>query len=74
MREHAHNDDALHDPQLRRCRLLACREVADLLGLGERSVWRLSATGEIPSPVRVTSRVVRWRATDLARYVEGLRP
>lgn len=51
---------------------LTAREVADLLGVHVRSVWRLARTGEIPAPLRVSERVVRWRLTDLDVHLQRL--
>lgn len=39
--------------------MLTAREVADALGVSERSVWRWSATGVLPPGVRIGS-LVRW--------------
>ena len=39
--------------------LLTVKEVASLLHLGERTIWKLNATGEFPAPVRI-GRAVRW--------------
>ena len=39
--------------------MLNCREVAKMLGVSERSVWRWSATGVLPPGVKIGS-VVRW--------------
>ena len=55
--------------------LLRAREVAARLGLGVRTVWRLSRIGELPAPVRFGTggRIVRWRANEIARYVSKMR-
>jgi predicted DNA-binding transcriptional regulator AlpA len=55
--------------------LLRAREVAQRLGLGARTVWRLSRLGQLPAPVRFGpgGRIVRWKATEIARYVAKLR-
>lgn len=39
--------------------LLTVREVARLLHLGERTIWKLNTAGEFPAPVRI-GRAVRW--------------
>lgn len=52
--------------------LLTAREVADLLGVHVRSVWRLSQAGEIPAPIRIGERVVRWRLADLEAHLQRL--
>jgi excisionase family DNA binding protein len=50
--------------------LLTVRQVAELLGVHTRSVWRLSLTGEIPAPIRLGERVVRWRLSDLRDHLD----
>lgn len=53
--------------------LLDVRQVAAMLGLSMRTVWRLVSAGEIPPPVKV-GRSTRWRQGDLETFVEELRP
>jgi excisionase family DNA binding protein len=50
--------------------LLTVRQVAELLGVHIRSIWRLSQAGEIPAPIRIGERVVRWRLSDLRDHLE----
>ena len=49
--------------------LLTVRDVAAALKVSPRQVWKLSSSGRLPTPVRL-SRSVRWRANDIARWVE----
>ncbi len=46
------------------------REVAELLGVSARTVWRMSQRGEIPAPIRLGDRVVRWRLSDLREHLD----
>jgi len=48
---------------------LTSKEVARALGISERSVWRMAATGEIPSPVKI-GRCARWRVAALEGWLE----
>lgn len=50
--------------------LLCVRQVAELLGVHARSVWRMAQTGEIPPPIRLGERVVRWRLSDLREHFD----
>lgn len=50
-------------------RLLKAREVASLLGLGVRTVWRLASAGEIPRPIAV-GRSARWLESELAAWIK----
>ena len=51
--------------------LLTVKEVAERLGVGVRTVWRWTRTGELPPPVR-RGRIVRWKTTDIERFVRQL--
>lgn len=48
--------------------LLTVGEVALLIGVSTRSVWRMTRTGQFPAPVRVR-RNTRWRRSDVERWV-----
>jgi predicted DNA-binding transcriptional regulator AlpA len=60
------------DRHMQNATLLTARQVADLLGVHVRSVWRLAQTGAIPAPIRLSERVVRWRLIDLKLHLEQL--
>ena len=49
--------------------LMTVREVANVLHVSVRSVWRLSAAGEIPRPIAVGGSK-RWVARQIEKYVE----
>ncbi len=54
--------------------LMSAAEVAAVLGVGERTVWRLSSRaeagyGNFPRPVRLAARTVRWRWPDIEKYL-----
>ncbi|MBL8761532.1 MAG: helix-turn-helix domain-containing protein [Phycisphaerae bacterium] len=61
----SHREDPMADVTL-----LSVRQVADLLGVHARSVWRLSQTGDLPAPIRLSERVVRWRLSDLRDHLD----
>ena len=52
--------------------LLTARQVADLIGVDVRTVWRMAQTGSIPAPIRLSQRVVRWRLADLDAHLANL--
>ena len=54
--------------------LMTARDVAAVLGVGERTVWRLTSRaeagyGNFPRPVRLAARTVRWRWPDIEKYL-----
>ena len=52
--------------------LLKVSEVAEMLSMGVRTVWRKVSTGELPKPVRFNKVFVRWKSEDLKRYLDNL--
>lgn len=50
--------------------VVSVREVAELLGVNPRTVWRMAQTGDIPAPIRLSERVVRWRLSDLREHFD----
>ena len=57
--------------------LLTAHEVALALGIGERTVWRLTSraragVGSFPKPVRIGAKVVRWRWEDVRKYLDEI--
>ncbi len=51
--------------------LLTDAQVGHLLGVCRRTVWTLSATGDLPRPIRI-GRAARWRYDQIVAYVERL--
>jgi excisionase family DNA binding protein len=52
--------------------LLTVREVADLMRVSRRTVWRWVAQGRLPGPVRYSRTCVRWKASVVRAYLEAL--
>ena len=51
--------------------LLTAKQVSNLLQIHPRTCWRMSATGDIPKPITIAKKVVRWRLSDLQRFLEA---
>jgi len=51
-------------------RLLTIVEVSHLLAVSARTIWRMRDSGELPPPVRVSRNLLRWRATDIRRFMD----
>lgn len=59
------------------CQLLNVRQLAAMLGVHERTCWRLAAMaeagqGDFPKPLRIGPRTVRWRLADVEAYLAAL--
>jgi excisionase family DNA binding protein len=52
--------------------LLTSQQVAEMLSVSVRTLWRLVASGKFPQPVRYNRKLVRWKSTDVMRYIEAL--
>ncbi|TKJ34640.1 MAG: DNA-binding protein [Planctomycetes bacterium B3_Pla] len=50
--------------------LLSAKELANLLSVSTRTVWRLRSAGALPEPVTVGSSR-RWRASDVSEWIEA---
>jgi predicted DNA-binding transcriptional regulator AlpA len=51
-------------------RMINVRELATILDISTRSVWRLAARGELPQPIRF-GRNVRWRFGDIESWIDS---
>ncbi len=49
--------------------LLTAEEVAAMLGISERTLWRLLSAGDVPRPVRF-GRNTRWRLVEIRDWIE----
>jgi predicted DNA-binding transcriptional regulator AlpA len=58
------------DTALDAARLLSVKEVADLLCMSIRSVWRFASAGQLPAPIRIGGgRCVRWQFSELKAFI-----
>ncbi len=53
-------------------RLLRLADVCDRTALGRSSIYQLMRDGEFPMSVKIGGHAVRWRAADIARWIEDL--
>ena len=49
--------------------LISARELADMLGVSSRTVWRMNATCDLPAPVKL-NRSVRWGLAEVSAWIE----
>ena len=58
-------------------KLLTVKDLAALLGVHERTCWRLAAMaeagqGDFPRPLRIGPKMIRWRLVDVESYLSVL--
>lgn len=51
--------------------MLRIGAVEQVTGLGKSTIYRLIAANQFPTPVRLTSKVVAWRRSDLERWSQA---
>ncbi len=52
-------------------RLLRRRQVEEITGMSRSTIYKMMQSGEFPRPVRIGPSAVRWRASDIAAWVES---
>jgi predicted DNA-binding transcriptional regulator AlpA len=52
--------------------LLNVKDVARLLAVSTRFIWRATASGTLPAPVRLAPKVVRWKLVDIQNHIDAL--
>lgn len=50
--------------------MLTVKEIAALLNVSERHVWRLRSSARFPEPVKI-GRAVRWTRRSVMQYIEN---
>ncbi|MFM7318335.1 MAG: helix-turn-helix transcriptional regulator [Isosphaeraceae bacterium] len=50
--------------------LMSAEELAEMLRISERTLWRLLSAGQIPKPVRI-GRSTRWRANEIREWIDS---
>ena len=53
-------------------RLLTRAQVCDVVGLRKSEIYRRIRAGRFPAPPRVGQRAVRWRQSEIYRWLESL--
>lgn len=52
--------------------LLRAADVAKLLAVSTRTVWRLRDAGQLPRPLRLGGgHLIRWRRSDIETFIGG---
>ena len=50
--------------------LLSARDLAVLLDIGERTLWRLDSMGKLPKPIRIGS-LKKWRRHEIEAWIDA---
>lgn len=57
-------------PLKQEVRLIAAEEVAEILDVSTRTVWRLLSTGKLVQPLRIGGSV-RWRLDEVQEWINN---
>ncbi len=52
--------------------LLRVKDVEQELGISRTTIWRLVKAGVFPPPLRITSKAIAWRRSDIEAWQEQL--
>ena len=52
-------------------RLLSVRDVAARIGVSHVSVWRFVKRGHLPKPMKIGTRLSRWKASDIEDFLDA---
>lgn len=50
--------------------LISAEQVADMLSISTRTVWRLLSTGQMVQPIRIGGSV-RWRLDEVRQWIDS---
>jgi predicted DNA-binding transcriptional regulator AlpA len=51
-------------------RFLTRKQLAEILGVSEQTIWRMTVDGRLDPPIRINSRNLRWPESTVARFRE----
>ena len=49
--------------------LVTANEIAEMVGVSSRTIWRWDSSGKVPKPIRI-GKAVRWRRQDIDEWVK----
>jgi predicted DNA-binding transcriptional regulator AlpA len=52
--------------------LLTASDVAEILCLSVRKIWEMDKQGQLPKPIRLAKKTVRWRESDIIDFLDNL--
>jgi len=55
-------------------RLLKINEVKSIISMGDSWIYEKMNKGEFPKPIKLSSRCVRWRQSDVNRWIAEQSP
>jgi prophage regulatory protein len=61
--------DMAHETTPSLTRFLSARELRNLTGLSDPTLWRMRQRGELPEPVRLSPGRVGWRVDDIEHWI-----
>ena len=50
--------------------LIDSKEVCSLIGVSRGTLWRMRCEGKLPAPMQISSRLVKWRRSDIMAWID----
>ena len=60
------DQNSSHEPLL-----IDSKEVCSLIGVSRGTLFRMRREGKLPTPMQVSSRLVKWRRSDIMAWIES---
>ena len=51
--------------------LIDSKEVAKILGVSSSTIWRMRCSNQLPPPVFVCRRLVKWKRSNIMAWIES---
>lgn len=52
------------------CVVYSIKELNKIFGFHEQTIWKMCRRGQFPKPVKLGPMTTRWRATDIAAWID----
>lgn len=50
--------------------LIDSKEVAKILGVSSSTIWRMRCANQLPPPIFVCRRLVKWKRSDIMAWID----
>ena len=53
-------------------KLIRIKELEEITGLSRTTIWRLEKNGKFPKKVKISSRLIGWRSSDIENWIKNI--
>ena len=59
-----------HDSGINFPTLISAKQLSSILGVSQRTLWRMRASGQLPKSLKISSSV-RWKAEEISVWIDA---